>query len=908
VTHRQETKGDFTRIQEAPFFRELVEKVASGQVHLSGLVEGSRALVLTLLAARLRKRILLVVRDDVAMSSWHRDLEALTDSDRSGILDFPAMDADPYDDISPHPEVVRERVIALNRICSGEVDIILAPARALTSILPSRAEWQKAVRTIKVGDEVPPDRFVLAMIGYGYKRVDTVSGQGEISRRGGIIDLFPSGAEEPVRIELFGDSIDSLRTFDPDHQRSTGEVRSLTFGPALECPPTDESLARVAEYLQDAAVAEEDGTSPSHIRRKLELLQSAGFFPGFESLAAIAAAHPTDLFDYIGPYLVVVDEPEGVEDELIRADYDNRRCFEESRNRILPPPERLYVQHGKILSHLSKSSLTLQELIGESPDNGAIDLTIATRTALSYAGRVQELAADLKTASVAGARTLCLMRSSGSVQRLKEVLAEYDIVPEEQSDGSGLQVAQGDLRNGFEFPEVGFSILTESEIFGEEKKTRIRKAKSRKAFLSDFRDLKEGNLVVHVDHGIATYAGLGRPAGGSLNRDFMVLVFAGGDRLFVPVDRLDLVQKYSGVAGKKPPVDRLGGPGWQRVKAKASKAVESMARQLLELYARRKSVQGHSFPADTPWQGEMEDSFPWELTTDQQRVVEEVKTDMESDRPMDRLLVGDVGFGKTEIAVRGAFKAVMDGKQVALLAPTTVLAHQHYKTFQQRYAAFPVKVELISRFRSAAEVRKVLEKVAAGEVDVLVGTHRLLSKDVEFQDLGLLVVDEEQRFGVAHKEKLKEMTIGVDVLAMTATPIPRTLQMSLAGVRDLSMIETPPPGRMAIQTRIIPWKTNVLAQAIRQEIRRDGQIFLVHNRIETLPALVRAVHEMVPEARVAMAHGQMREHRLEKVMMQFVSYEVDVLVTTTIIENGLDIPRANTIIVNRADRFGLAQL
>ena len=417
-----------------------------------------------------------------------------------------------------------------------------------------------------------------------------------------------------------------------------------------------------------------------------------------------------------------------------------------------------------------------------------------------------------------------------------------------------------------------------------------------------------GDLVVHVDHGIARYAGLGRPKGGSLNRDFMVLEFSHGDRLFVPVDRLDLVQKYSGVAGKKPALDRLGGPGWERVKAKAKKAVESMAKELLELYARRKAIKGYRFPDDTPWQKELEAAFPCEETPDQRHAIEEVKKDMESDRPMDRLLVGDVGFGKTEVAVRAAFKAVMDGKQVAMLAPTTVLAFQHFETFCQRYAPFPVRVEMVSRFRTAAEVRKTLDRLESGAVDVLIGTHRLLSKDVRFQDLGLLVVDEEQRFGVTHKERLKKISIGVDVLSMTATPIPRTLQMSLAGVRDLSVIETPPPGRMAIQTRIIPFRKNVLAQAIRQEIRRDGQVFVVHNRIETLPALARAVQEMVPEARVVMAHGQMREHELEKVMLQFVNHEADVLVTTTIIENGLDIPRANTIIVNRADRFGLAQL
>jgi transcription-repair coupling factor (superfamily II helicase) len=457
-------------------------------------------------------------------------------------------------------------------------------------------------------------------------------------------------------------------------------------------------------------------------------------------------------------------------------------------------------------------------------------------------------------------------------------------------------------------PEQRFLVLSEREVFGEEPRAAERKSRGRAAFLSDFRDLKVGSPVVHVDHGIARYAGLGRPKGGSLNRDFMVLEFAGGDRLFVPVDRLDLVQKYSGVAGNRPHLDRLGGPGWERIKSRVRKSVESMAKELLELYARRRTAEGNAFSPDTPWQQELEAAFPYELTPDQERAIREVKQDMESPRPMDRLLVGDVGFGKTEVSVRAAFKAVMDGFQVAVLAPTTVLAAQHFGTFRDRFAQFPVRVEMVSRFRSAADIKGVLEKVGRGEIDVLIGTHRLLSRDVSFRRLGLLVVDEEQRFGVAHKERVKKLTVGIDVLAMTATPIPRTLQMSLAGVRDLSIIETPPPGRSAIQTYLVPFRKSVIAQAIRQELRRNGQVFVVHDRVETLPAVARAVRELVPEARLVTAHGQLPERELERVMLRFVNREADVLVTTSIIENGLDIPSANTIVVNRADRFGLAQL
>jgi transcription-repair coupling factor (superfamily II helicase) len=509
------------------------------------------------------------------------------------------------------------------------------------------------------------------------------------------------------------------------------------------------------------------------------------------------------------------------------------------------------------------------------------------------------------------------MRARGSADRLREILTEYRL---EASDAAtagetadlrepgGLFIGLGPLRAGYEFQELGVRVLAEREIFGEERKAADRPRGSRAAFIADFRDLKPGDHVVHVDHGVARYAGLGRPKGGSLNRDFMVLQYAGNDRLFVPVDRLDLVQRFSGVAGQRPLLDRLGGPGWDRVKERVRKSVRDLAKELLELYARRAAATGHAFSPDTVWQRELEAAFPYELTPDQQRALEQIKLEMESSRPMDRLLVGDVGFGKTEVGVRAAFKAVADGFQVAVLAPTTVLAVQHFETFSQRFAPFPTRVEMVSRFRSAAETNKVLADLALGSVDVLIGTHRMLSKDVQFKRLGLLIVDEEQRFGVAHKERLKQLSVGVDVLSMTATPIPRTLQMSFGGVRDLSVIETAPPGRMAIQTYVVPFRKSALAQAIRQELRRQGQVFVVHNRIETLPALARAVQEMAPEARVAIAHGQMRERDLERVMLRFVHHEADVLITTTLIENGLDIPRANTIIVNRADRMGLAQL
>jgi transcription-repair coupling factor (superfamily II helicase) len=462
------------------------------------------------------------------------------------------------------------------------------------------------------------------------------------------------------------------------------------------------------------------------------------------------------------------------------------------------------------------------------------------------------------------------------------------------------------LNHGFVLTDIGLVVVTEREIFGEEVRAAPEKRRKGAAFISDFRDLKPGDLVVHVDHGVGRYQGLARPPASP--RDFMLLQYADDARLYVPVDRLDLVQKYGAGDGSSRSLDKLGGPGWERVRGRVKKAVRDMTKELLELYATRKAIAGRPFTSDTAWQREFEDGFPFVLTPDQERAIAEVKADLESEKPMERLLCGDVGYGKTEVAMRAAFKVVQDGSQVAILAPTTVLALQHSRTFRERFAPFPVTVEMLSRLRTPREQKDVVARLAEGKVDILIGTQRLLSKDVVFRDLGLLIVDEEQRFGVAHKERLKQMSIGIDTLAMSATPIPRTLQMSMAGVRDLSVIETPPMNRLAIQTNLLPYNRGTVAAAIRSELHRGGQVYFVHNRVESIHRIAARIQELVPEARFAVTHGQMDVRSLEGTMVRFLRGDIDVLVSTTIIENGLDIPRVNTLIVNRADRFGLSQL
>ncbi len=503
-----------------------------------------------------------------------------------------------------------------------------------------------------------------------------------------------------------------------------------------------------------------------------------------------------------------------------------------------------------------------------------------------------------------------VFQTAGLAERFSDILRGYEVV---LPDG---QVKIGDLSNGFEIPSLNLIYQTETDIFGEITQHEYQKPKSKgqsakrktNAFISDFRDLKTGDFVVHVDHGIGRFEGLQTLDSGGVSREFMLLVYAENSKLFVPVERLDLVSRYSSGESTAPTLDRLGGLGWQKTKAKAKRAMRDMADELLRLYAERKLVQGFAFSKDAPWQKEFEDAFPYQLTSDQDSSIEDVKNDMETPRPMDRILVGDVGYGKTEVAMRAVFKAVMDGKQVAVLTPTTVLAFQHYETFKKRFAAFPVSIELLSRFRSSKQIKEAIEKAEKGDVDIMIGTHRILSNDVKLPKLGLLVVDEEQRFGVAHKEKLKKFKKKVDVLTMSATPIPRTLNMALTGMRDMSVIETPPRDRLAINTQVVQFGEAVIKSAIELELSRNGQVFFIHNRVETIEAIAALIKKIVPNARIVVGHGQMGEKELEKVMLDFVEHRFDVLISTTIIENGIDISRANTIIINRADTFGLSQL
>ena len=603
---------------------------------------------------------------------------------------------------------------------------------------------------------------------------------------------------------------------------------------------------------------------------------------------------------HLPPGPVAVIEPEAVRQEArdfwARAVEDQQRRGEG----LTPDPAEALVSLADLETRLSAAPLVE---VREVDTSGGAPVHFACRPAPTYAGDVRRLADELRQA---GGTTVVLLGNTGRADRLGDVLRE-DGIP--VGEGTRVVPRVGVLSRGFELPEAGLQLLADGDVFPEEVHLHARgRRRGLRSFLSDFRDLKTGDLVVHEEHGIGRFLGLETLEIGGTTREFMVLGYQAGDKLKVPVESFDRIQKYASAESARPAVDRLGSGAWEKTKTRVRKAMRDMAQELLRLYAERKARPGHAFSGESPWQREFEEAFEYEETPDQAQAIAEVASDMASPVPMDRLVCGDVGYGKTEVAMRAAMRAVLDGKQVAILAPTTVLAFQHWKTFRKRFAPFPVTVEMISRFRTAREIKAVLARAAAGGVDVLIGTHRILSKDVVFRDLGLLVVDEEQRFGVAAKERLKHLKTTVDCLTLSATPIPRTLQMGLSGIRDMSVIETPPRDRLAIQTSIVKFSTDVIASAVRQELLREGQVFVVHNRVESIYSLASLVQRLVPEARVAVAHGQMPEAGLEKVMLAFVEGRADVLVATTIVENGLDIPRANTLVVNRADRYGLGQL
>src|SRR6266852_2022981 len=743
-----------------------------------------------------------------------------------------------------HREADAERAMIARRLTVVDPVTVVATPAALTAPLLSRAEFAERTLRLTTGDRLDRELLLEALERCCYERVETVVAVGQWSVRGGIVDVFSPSQASPARLEFVGDEIESIRLFDPTSQRSVVSLDELLVLPLAPEDGADEHSARLLDYLPVAAP-------------------------------------------------VVVDVPKLLDGPTEEAPADP------------PLRERLA---GRQLVELSLVAGTSSAAAGVS---AATEFTLETHEVPRFTGRFNQLTVELGRWRDEGFRVRLTAADDRQAEHLRQILREHGVeaVVAASLEGSeSLAVVVGECSAGFAVPALGVIVLTEGEVFGSRRRSLRRPKYQRGAALTAFTDLAIGDIVVHEDHGLGRYLGLQTMRIGDREGDFLLLEYSEGNRLYLPVQRLDLISKYLGGDAGAARLDRLGGASWQRVKESVRAALREMAEGLLRLYAQRAVADGHAFALDTPWQREFETAFRFEETADQLRAIEDAKRDMESDRPMDRLVAGDVGYGKTEVALRAAFKAVADGTQVAVLVPTTVLAQQHWATFADRFAPFPARVELLSRFRAPKEQRAVVEGLRHGTVDVVIGTHRLLSKDVAFKNLGLLVVDEEHRFGVAHKERMKQLRASVDVLSLTATPIPRTLYMSLSGVRDMSVIETAPLDRLPVETVIRRFSRGVIKEALERELERGGQVFFVHNRVQSLPSMAKFVQELVPDARVIMGHGQMKERELEAAMVKFVTGQADVLVSTAIVESGLDIPASNTIIVNRADRFGLAQL
>ncbi len=948
-------------------FDKLRREIDKGSrvISLSGMTSVSaKAFVLTKLQAETGKLFTVVTESNSELEAWESDLEffqsQISDprseiSDlRSSIVTLPSFETDPYSGVSPHAETQERRALALWQLRNRSNPFVILSARSLIQRTVAPDEIAALGSVLTRDKDSAPEILIERLFSGGYVREEPLFGPGQFSVRGGIIDVWSPDAVAPVRVEFFGDTVDSIRTFDAETQLSTGQLTEIGIAPMREIAVTQQDFKDWAFFARERFAEDRFNRN---LKDRTDFAEAGETFSGWEFQMPLVRPLAATIFDYLPNRVLVIDEPVAIE-HLLTGFYENTNehfaSLNESGEVGLDPKElfvtpkelrKLLTDHSRVeLRSLGRTAAGIDEQfalsepaasaagIGVSGNSTtgppayaggseplflfptaekSIEVDIQSRSTRKYHGDIQAFVTGLAAKAKNSKTDIKIVpQTHGMAERIEEILREYDAPLLADS------VLIGSLSSGFELPPFDLIFFTENDIFGEttqaERRLATPKGQRTKsklgAFISDFRDLKQGDYVVHVDHGIGRFDGLQTIASQGSEREFMLLIYNENAKLFVPVERMDLVSRYSSGEATSPTLDRLGGLGWQKTKAKAKRAMRDMADELLKLYAERKLVRGHAFPPDAPWQHEFEDAFPYDLTVDQASAIEDVKTDMESQMPMDRLIIGDVGYGKTEVAMRAAFKAVMDGKQAAILTPTTVLAYQHFETFKKRFAAFPVKVELLSRFRSTKEQKAVTEAAAKGEVDVVIGTHRILSSDVKLPKLGLVVVDEEQRFGVGHKEKLKQLKKKVDVLTLSATPIPRTLNMSLLGMRDMSVIETPPRDRLAINTQVVQFSEGVIRSAIELELARNGQVFFIHNRVETIEQVAALVQKIVPNARVAIGHGQMNEKEMEQVMLDFIDYKFDILVATTIIENGIDISRANTIIINRADNYGLSQL
>jgi transcription-repair coupling factor (superfamily II helicase) len=905
--------------------RSIIDGVEAGlkEQLVAGLSGSARSVFLASLYKETGKSLLIVTHNLFQAQKVYDDLVQLLGMDE--VFLYPVNELIAAELAIASPELKGQRLEVMNYWSQNKKGVVVAPIAGLRRLLPPKSLWQQNQLLFKVNEDIDVDAYISQLVKMGYERVSMVSTPGEFSVRGGIIDIYPLTAELPYRIELFDTQVESIRTFTIDDQRSREEINEVVIGPADEMLVYGEHLERGIEQIEKGLSAslkkiKDDKAKElllEHISFELEKLKNGQQIDGKYKYLALFYEKPASLLDYMPENgLLLLDEMSRVQEMAESLDKEEAEWYTSllSEGKII---------HDVPISHkysdlLQKNkrpiiylSLFLRHVPHTHPQN---IVNISCKQMQNFHGQMHLLKAELERWKKAKYAVVFLAPNAERVKKLQNVLEDYEIdaIPLDNHVmlmHEKFQIIQGDLNTGFELPMQKLAVITEEELFKKRVKKPIRRQKlSNAERIKSYSELQVGDYVVHVNHGIGKYLGIVTLEINGIHKDYIHIQYQGSDTLYVPVEQIDQVQKYVGSEGKEPKIYKLGGSEWKKVKKKVESSVQDIAEELIKLYAERETSKGYAFSPDGEMQREFEAAFPYQETEDQLRSINEIKRDMESERPMDRLLCGDVGYGKTEVAIRAAFKAIMDGKQVAFLVPTTILAQQHYQTIRERFQGYPINIGLLSRFRTRKQQAETIKGLKDGTIDIVIGTHRLLSKDVSFKDLGLLIIDEEQRFGVTHKEKIKQMKTNIDVLTLTATPIPRTLHMSMIGVRDLSVIETPPENRFPVQTYVMEYSPELVREAIERELARDGQVFFLYNRVEDIDLKAEEISMLVPDARVTYAHGKMSENELESVMLSFLEGQYDVLVSTTIIETGVDIPNVNTLIVYDADRMGLSQL
>ncbi len=894
-------------------FGSIKDGILSGMKEqlVSGLSGSARHLLIAGLFHETQRPMLVVTHNMFHAHKIAEDLQEALSPEQ--VLLYPANELVAAESAISSPETLAQRLDVLTQCAAGFRGVVVVPFSGIRRYLPARETMADAKIVLKDGGTLELEAFLLRMVELGYERVERVESRGEMSVRGGIIDFYPVTTSLAYRLELFDDEIDSIRTFDPDDQRSIDKVKSVTILPAREIIADKDRMRQAADLVAARLEMQIDKMSDrqakarlrEEIGREIELLRQHVYFPEMYKYISLLYPEKVTLYDYLQEDTVIMmEEPARLLETAKQLERDESEW------------DMHLLQNGKSLPNLELAALTddvmyrsglqtvwlsvfLRQVPHVQPGN---IVNVVSRTMQDFHGQMNVLKSEMERWKKSGTTVIMVASGEERMERVRRVLDDYDIETPIMMDGN--------LQSGFELPSIHLAVITEGEMFSKKQRKvrKVGKNVDNAERIRSYTELKVGDYVVHQNHGIGKYMGIGTLEVGGIHKDYMHIMYAGGDKLSVPIEQIDLIQKYVGSEEKEPKVYKLGGNEWTRVKNKVRSSVQDIADDLIKLYAERQSALGFAFEKDTNEQHEFENTFPYDETRDQLRAIDEIKGDMEKNRPMDRLLCGDVGYGKTEVAIRAAFKAAIEGKQVAVLVPTTILAQQHYETFRERFAEYPFNIGVLSRFRTRKEQNDTIKGLKQGTIDVVIGTHRLLSQDLIFKDLGLLIVDEEQRFGVSHKEKLKRLKTNVDVLTLTATPIPRTLHMSMLGVRDLSVIETPPENRFPVQTYVVEHSPTLVREAVERELNRGGQVYYLYNKVQGIHEMAAHISELVPEARVAVGHGQMSEQELEKTILDFLDGESDVLVSTSIIETGVDIPNVNTLIVHDADKMGLSQL